>query len=165
MNIALAIRHMYPDVDSLRDFKVQDDGKGQYIAEWGIEGANQPTQEELQIAWIDFLKSEKLNELNIACQSTILSGFVGSNGHTYQFDFKDQDNITQQMLFLVNDPTIATIDWKTIDAGIITHTRDEFLQMCKDADAHKRSNFAKYWTLEGQLDILTTEEEIKNINW
>jgi XkdW protein/Domain of unknown function (DUF4376) len=164
MNIALAIRHMYPNADSLRDFKVQDDGKGQYIAEWSIKEA-QPTKEELQVAWIDYLKSEKLEELNVACQSTILGGFTASNGHVYQFDFKDQDNIAQQMLFIVNDLTIATIDWKTIDAGIVTHTRDEFLQMCKDADNHKRSNFAKYWTLEAQLNTLTTEDEIKNINW
>jgi hypothetical protein len=166
MNMALAIQHIYPNADSVTDFKVQDnnDGKGQFIAEWNLSEP-QPDGNQLKTAWLEILKANKLAELNNACQSTILDGFVATNGHTYQFDFKDQDNITQQMLFLVNDPTISSVQWKTVNAGVIVHTREEFLQMCKDADAHKRYNFGKYWTLEAQLKSAVTEVEIKSINW
>jgi hypothetical protein len=166
MIISLAIRHIYPNADSLRDFKVQDmgDGRGQFIIEWNMIEP-QPTLEELQTAWVDYLKGKKLSELSEACQSSILVGFTGTNGHQYQFDWKDQDNLTQQMLFLVGDPTINTVDWKTMDAGIISHTRAEFLQVCADANNHKRSNMGKYWTLEAQLNALTTEEEINSLSW
>jgi hypothetical protein len=166
MIISLAIKKLYPNADSLRDFRVQDmgDGRGQFIIEWNMTEP-QPTHEELQTAWINYLKDSKLAELSVACQSTILAGFTASNGHKYQFDFKDQDNLTQQMLLLVSDPTITTVDWKTMDAGIVSHTKEEFLQVCGDANNHKRLNMGKYWTLENQLASATTEEEIGNIIW
>jgi hypothetical protein len=166
MNIALAIQHIYPHADSLIDFKVQDDGdgKGQYIAEWNM-AEPKPDGNQLKTAWIDYLKQSKKQELSIACQNEILKGFTSANGHSYQFDFKDQDNLTQQMLFLVQDPTIEEISWKTLNEGVVVHTREEFLQVCKDADIHKRSNFGKYWSLEVQLNSATTEEEIVRIIW
>jgi hypothetical protein len=59
MNIAYAIMHIYPQAGPLIDFLVQDDsdGQGPYIAQWNLE-APQPTQEELQAAWEEYLAAE-----------------------------------------------------------------------------------------------------------
>lgn len=164
VNISQAVRWQYPDANPLVDFKVDVVNGEQKIVRWGLADP-QPTDNDLFNWWIEFLKKDKLEKLSDTCESTICNGFVGTNGHQYQFDYKDQDNLTQQMLFLVNDPTIVSIDWKTKDVGILTHTRDEFLQVCKDADSHKRSNFGKYWTLEAQVKSATTEDEINSIVW
>ena len=164
MIIEKAILTIYPNAIPLVNFNVQDDGQGQFIRDWSYSEP-QPTEEELQTAWIGYVRGKKLEELNNACQSSILNGFTGTNGHQYQFDWKDQDNLTQQMVFLVNDPTIATVDWKTKDVGIVSHTRAEFLQVCADANNHKRVNMGKYWTLEAELNTVTTEAEINVIVW
>lgn len=50
MNLSQAILHLHPDADPLRDFTVQDDGKGPFIAAWNLP-AEKPTKEELATAW------------------------------------------------------------------------------------------------------------------
>lgn len=50
MNIALAILHIYPDMDPLQSFRVQDEGGGSYIAIWN-DPRPQPTTAELDAAW------------------------------------------------------------------------------------------------------------------
>jgi hypothetical protein len=166
MQIALAIMQIYPDIQPIENFIVRDDsdGRGQYIDLWAFTEP-QPTQEQLQSAWLEVVRTTKLSELNNSCESAIIGGFVGANGHTYQFDYKDQDNLTQQMLFLVSDQTLTSVLWKTEDKGIISHTRSEFLQVCTDANNWKRSQMGKYWQLEAQVKGSTTEETINSIVW
>lgn len=166
MQLSLAITYIYPNAIPMQDFVVRDDsdGRGQYIDEWHLTDPK-PTQEQLDTAWIGHCKQDRISQLGYDCQNTIYSGFTGTNGHQYQFEDKDQANLTQQMLFLVNDPTIMSVSWKTLDVGVISHTRDEFLQVCKDANNFKSSNFGKYWTLEAQVNSATTEDEINAIVW
>jgi hypothetical protein len=165
MNLAQAIMHIYPDAVPMENFIVRDDndGRGAYLDYWDLPYPP-PTKEELDNALLGALKKDKKDELNEKCQSEILGGFTASNSHFYWFDFKDQDNLTQQMLFLVHDPTIDSVTWKT-GSGIITHTRDEFMQVCSDANSFKTGRFVKYWTLCAQLDACTTEDQINAIQW
>jgi hypothetical protein len=165
LSLAQKIMHIYPDAIPMVNFIVRNDGdgRGEYLEYWDLPSPP-PTQEELDNAVLGVLKKEKKDELNDKCQTEILSGFVASNGHFYWFDFKDQDNLTQQMVFLVHDPTINEVSWKTGE-GIISHTRDEFLRVCSDANAFKRNRFVKYWTLCAQLEACTTEEEVNAIQW
>ncbi|MFZ5658782.1 MAG: XkdW family protein [Pseudomonadota bacterium] len=51
MNIAQAILHLYPDMDPLHSFRVQDDGAGPYLAAWH-DPRPQPTPAELEHAWV-----------------------------------------------------------------------------------------------------------------
>lgn len=44
--IAEAIMYKYPNTDPTKDFIVQNDGEGSYIAEWNLR-APIPTQKEL----------------------------------------------------------------------------------------------------------------------
>jgi hypothetical protein len=51
VNIAQAIKRLHPDLESLIDFEVMDNGEGQFISEWKNESVSQPTEAELQTAW------------------------------------------------------------------------------------------------------------------
>lgn len=164
MNYAQAIQWKYPNADSLLDFKVESANGVQYLVEWKLLEPK-PNDEEIYQWWVEFVRESKLAELSIACQSSIYAGFTATNGHSYQFEEKDQGNIGQQLTLLLLDPLIASIQWKTKDAGIVVHTRDEFIALANDANNHKRSNMGKYWTLEAQVNSASTEEEINIFAW
>lgn len=165
MEKVLAIQFMYPNAVMFVDFSVINDGKNnETINMWKLENP-QPTDAELQTAWLGYVREKKQLELKTACEKTILSGFTATNGHNYQFDYKDQDNFTQQMLLYVSNPTdTTTVDWNT-DEGVVTHTREQFFTVCQDSTVHKRSNFAKYWGLLNSLALAQDEPSINAINW
>ncbi|AGE63129.1 hypothetical protein AW03_012830 [Bacillus subtilis HJ5] len=54
--IAEAIMFKYPSADPTRDFIVQNDGEGSYIAEWNLR-APIPTQKELESWWEELQKN------------------------------------------------------------------------------------------------------------
>ncbi|AGA22037.1 MULTISPECIES: XkdW family protein [Bacillus] len=56
MMIAEAIMFKYPSADPTRDFIVQNDGEGSYIAEWNLR-APIPTQKELETWWEELQKN------------------------------------------------------------------------------------------------------------
>ena len=72
MNIAQAIMHLFPQVNPMIDFIVQDDsdGEGPYIAHWGLEEP-EPTEEELQAAWDDFESLPVLEPLETEAEKII----------------------------------------------------------------------------------------------
>jgi hypothetical protein len=55
VNIAQALKQLFPQANPLIDFVVQDDcdGNGPYIAVWNLDEP-QPTEEELQSAWEEY---------------------------------------------------------------------------------------------------------------
>lgn len=76
MNISLAIRFLFPNVDPMFDFEVWDNGDGPYIAVWNQEQP-QPTEAELQTAWEAYQKAEvnkppKLTEMEKLQQENAL---------------------------------------------------------------------------------------------
>lgn len=49
MNLAGALRYLFPNADPIRDYEIRDEGQGAFIAEWRLAAA-QPTAAELQAA-------------------------------------------------------------------------------------------------------------------
>lgn len=49
MNLANALRYLFPNASPLRDYEIRDEGAGAYIAVWNLQAA-QPTEAELQAA-------------------------------------------------------------------------------------------------------------------
>lgn len=49
MNLAHALRYLFPNASPQRDYEIRDDGSGPYIAIWNLQAA-QPTVAELQAA-------------------------------------------------------------------------------------------------------------------
>jgi len=112
-------------------------------------------------------KKDKIDKLNEACEETILAGFYcGANGHYYEFSAYDQMNFTQQYLLLVSNPELTDpIRWKTEDAGVLEHSREEFIAVCEVAEKHKRGNIEKYWELKALVESADTFEEVNAIEW
>jgi hypothetical protein len=69
----------------------------------------------------------------------------------------------QSILILQGD--VSEIQWKTKDAGVVTHTVEEFDQIIRDAKIHKLLNQQKYWLLEQQVLNATIKEEVLAIVW
>jgi hypothetical protein len=165
MNIELAVMHKYPHATPNSNFFVRKNKEKAYIYEWNLT-EKKPSEEDLMNWWIDYKKQESLRALKNSVNQSITSSFTSiKTGHSYDFEEHDQSNMTQQMLLFVNNPTLNEVDWKTNDAGIVKHTREEFFAVVDDANNHKRSNLAKFWAKEFALKNATTVEEIEAITW
>lgn len=168
MNLALAIKQLFPAADLLNDFLIRDDcdGNGPYIAVWNLPDP-QPTQTELEAAWLEVRKKEKIEELNKACEVAIEAGFTSSiTSHTYRYN-KDEDqiNLLDAEAELKNDTSIAGGNWKTLDVGPVYHTRDQLLAVVKEGRWHKKRMVDKYWAKKTAVQKATTEAHINEIIW
>jgi len=118
-------------------------------------------------------KQEKIKELDLKCEATILEGFMIPEDHEdpalagnfYSFDLYDQLNFNLQVTYIdVVTPT-EPIYWKTENKGILPHTIQQFMEVCKHAERHKRGNIEKYWALKEQVMNCQTIEEVEAITW
>jgi hypothetical protein len=114
-------------------------------------------------------KDNKLNELNKVCNQSISKGFYSSvlgEEHFYRFNLEeDQINFNQQATMLLLNASVTSVYWKTEDAGILLHSREQFLQLLDDASNHKQNNIDYYWQLKNQVLNATTIEEVNSIVW
>ncbi len=110
-------------------------------------------------------KQDKIQQIKNTCNNTIYAGFKATNGHTYKFDLNYQNNFNQTMLMLNSDPTMTQVKFNTQDAGMIDHTKDDFLQVCKDAAAFKQEMLYKYFELQGQVLAAQDYLSVDEINW
>jgi hypothetical protein len=114
---------------------------------------------------LNYHKQLKIELLSEQCEETIINGFTASNGHHYRLNRDDQINMIGQKDELMEDPTITTVPWKTEDAGYIEHTREEWLQVYREAFAFKKQNLFKYKDLKQQVLDAATHEEILAVSW
>lgn len=165
VNVGECLASMYPSADPVKDYIVFDEGEGQFIKEWNLPYP-QPTEEELIGGWIAILKQKKIAEFHNLCTETIMLGFTSrSMGYQYGFNELDQMNMTQQMLLFLNKPELTIVDWKTEDAGVITHTRQQFLTVVTEADTHKRGWINYYWNKKIEINNQTTVEGVHSVEW
>ena len=127
--------------------------------------ANPPINPTLQQA-----QQAKILALNSYCNQLIQSGFPSSAtgvSHQYKFDMEYQGNMSQDGTMLALDPTIDSVPWPTINAGVVPHTRDQFIQLCKDAKTWKDTNVYHYFALKAQVLAVTTTtvDQVNAINW
>ena len=117
---------------------------------------------------LPFERQSKIQELNIACNQDILSGFSSSaigEKHEYKFDYEYQGNFDKKLGILSMIPTIQTVDWPTKDAGIITHTREQFLQVCLDGQSWIESNLFRYFRMKAEIEVMENIDEIASVKW
>jgi hypothetical protein len=110
-------------------------------------------------------KKDKIQEMSSVCEQKIIEGFLASNGHHYRTNRDDQLNMLGKKIDIQDNVNILTVYWKTEDVGYVTHTREEWLQMFKEACHHKELNLFKYNTLKMQVENATTDAEILAVNW
>ena len=169
MELATTIMYMYPNAEPFVDFIVQNDnnGLGDYISMWNLPDP-QPTADQLNASYFQYLQASKITDLKTKCQATIYGGFsANSTGHFYTMDQQDQDNMTQKMLLIVHDTgnTITTFNVKTRDAGVVMHTRDDFLNVCLEAGNFKETNMNRCWNLINNVYSANTAGDLSLIKW
>lgn len=111
-------------------------------------------------------KQLKIDNLNRTCDTQIDEGFTSSNGHRYRLTRDDQINMMGRKSELKEDETITQVDWKTEDAGYITHTREEWLNVVyREAFNYKESQIYKYNQLKQQVLACVSIDEINAVVW
>jgi hypothetical protein len=108
------------------------------------------------------LKKESLNE---DCENTILGGFTATNGHIYRCNRDDQTNMIGQKDELRDDPTILEVEWRTEDEGYISHTREDWLQVYREAFVFKKTQLFKCKSLKQRATDATSHDEIIAVKW
>lgn len=101
--IAIAIRTLRPDLSSLSDFVVQDDGNGPYLVEGSMQ--NPPTQEE-----VDALTEEQLDSAQIRMNGPLSVTAAQAKLALYNADLYEQVKQAAEVyppmkIFFDNAPT------------------------------------------------------------
>jgi hypothetical protein len=134
--------------------------EGLFKAKWdGTTWVESATIDHLGIA-----KEKKIAELNNLCRETILNGYaIGT--YEYENELHDQRNLALKGLKVLMDTNITSVAHKTKNAGVVTHTRDEFLNVVKAADTHIETNLTKYRDLKTKVKNALTVADIEAIIW
>ncbi|MGG4440495.1 DUF4376 domain-containing protein [Brevibacillus fortis] len=144
------------DSDKFSQYQYRIDPKSQTII-WDL---TPPT------ASIDQVKAAKIDLLNNECFKAIHAGFISTaTKHSFRFNEEDQANFSQQSTLFLLKPELTETQWKTENAGIVTLTRAQFIDVVFEAGQHKQQQIEKYWTLKGNVESATTKEEVDRINW
>lgn len=121
---------------------------------------------KIETITLDELKVLKIAALKQLCDEATESGFVSpSLGYRFGFSPKNQDDIRSQVLLFLANPAKVDCQWNTEDAGIVVLTRDQFLNLLPEGEAHTRANIGKLWGLVGQVGAATSKEEVQNVSW
>jgi hypothetical protein len=113
-------------------------------------------------------KFMKIEQLNYLCNQTIKAGFTSSalgTPHQYKSDYDDQINTIGCLTLLNADSTLQSMIFKTVDAGFMIHTREQFLKLYKDGEEFKRNNITIYNTKKFQVLNALTKDEVIAIKW
>lgn len=144
-----------------------------------------PEEEQARQLSLEEVKSQKVQELYMKCDEAISRGFVSTvidvNNVPYEFYYAEKDqlklngqanliNIWLNRLSL-GEITQAEFDtkfpiaWNTKSHGWVNFSYQEFVQILDDTSNHERNNYGKRTSLEAQVDIATTPEEVQLIVW
>lgn len=114
---------------------------------------------------LESLKVARISKLKEESTSSIYDGFVSeSTGYSFGFNELDQVNFTQRMLTIVAGAT-GPFKWKTKDAGVVELTKEEFIVVIQEAEAHKLDNQEHYWQLEELILSAETNAQVDSIAW
>ena len=164
-SLALAITQIYPHLTPFVDFRVFDDGSGQQILNW-TASVPQPTQQQLDSAWLIVARNLKIDELRASYQNAISGTFASSAlgvAHTY-LAVQAQENYNSEVHRYLIDPTYTSTLVDTVDAGLLSHTKTQFFQVFMDGHDFVISQRVKLDNYITQVST-ATETQLSTINW
>lgn len=112
---------------------------------------------------LEELKQEKIQQLKLQCNQTILSGFNYNNEH-YNLDYEDQIN----MEAIKNNLLLGLMtecEYYPSGQPCRIYTKEEFLALYSTGMTFKTSNIQRCKALIEKVENATTKEEINAINW
>jgi hypothetical protein len=114
------------------------------------------------------VQKQKKAELSTQCKAAIIGGFTSlalGVAHTYPSDEEAQRNFHSELDRIKLDPTYTEIYFKTMDAGYLPHTVDQFTQVFIEGHTFGRQQIAHLNDLKSQVDAAKTLAEIDAITW
>lgn len=121
---------------------------------------------------LEQVRDQKLAELQGARDSAIYTAFKSDalgELKTYGYDREAAQNFRDKGLKLTFDASITSIPWYTLeDRAFVTHTRDEFIEVLKDAGNREELLKMEYYVLEAQVENAyrnENREALLSISW
>ncbi len=154
--------------DGPRHFNpVLTDGQGNLIYKWNGTQMVERTQDEIYP--LSYWKQKKSEDFMSQRDSEVQAGFltnaVASTPNIQMgYDPVDKNNYQSLATMLNLDPTITSVNFLTGN-GMVTFTRDEFIQVIKDAYNHESSLVYKSLTLKAQVDAAVDKASLDAIVW
>lgn len=110
----------------------------------------------------------KIDELNIAFQSTVNQGFSSSadgTARTYPLDPSNMVKWSGAMSVVDNNSVSANLIIKDIAGNKVTVTPDQFKQLATDGFNYFMQQEQHLWSLEVQVEACTSVDDINAITW
>ncbi|MBU7316234.1 DUF4376 domain-containing protein [Paenibacillus oleatilyticus] len=170
-------------VSSIITYKDSEGGKQTAIVQGHIvavpvpEGLHLPKWDFTQEQWIEgkpadelliLQKASKLAELKRLCTEAIEGTFTSSalgEEHVYSFDMEAQLNFQSTKELMNMHPNFTQTSWKTRDAGVLMHTKEQFTRLWLDGQMHKTNLIEKFRRLEKELEHATSVDAVNSIRW
>lgn len=133
--------------------------KGQFVKGAWVEGM---AQSDL----LPILRTQKINQLrasfNQAVNGTFTSNALGV-AHTY-LAVQAQENYNSEVHRYLIDPNYTSTLVDTVDAGLLSHTKQQFFQVFMDGHDYVISQRSKLDSLITQVNT-ATQAQLSSINW
>lgn len=117
---------------------------------------------------IEYMKEQKNKQLEKQCDATIMGGFPSNAlgaSHTYQSMLIDEIWLNSTIHRFNIDPNFTTVNYKTIDAGYLPHTKEQFFQVFIDGHAWGDNQITKLNQLKAQVAAATDQAGLDAITW
>lgn len=172
MDYGLALKQKYPNIDKSQ-YELMVDAAGNFsITKWNVAGTPKPSITDLENYYntnmLDYFKTQKKSELQAQRDTAVYSGFTSSalgTSHQYLSDPTSMAYYMATMLRFTNDPTFSSINWWTIDAGYLAHTKAQFIQLFNDAHQFGLDQDEQLAKLNADVDAAKTPDAINAITW
>jgi Domain of unknown function (DUF4376) len=119
-----------------------------------------------EVISLDELKKSRQDELMNIYKESIISGFTSSaTGENIRYGYKEQDQLNYSKLanlFALNPTKTSTI-LGSDSHGVVTLSKEQFLQFMEDAEQYEMSMYVRRKELEEQINSTTTIDELQAI--
>jgi hypothetical protein len=154
--------------DTGRHFNsILTDDQGNFIYKW--DGTKMVVRTQDEIYPLSFWKQKKIEEVMNQRDSEILAGFltnavVSTPNILMGYDPVDRNNYQALATMLNLDPAMTSVNFLT-DHGMVAFTRDEFIQVIKDAYNHESALVYKGLNLKSQINTAPDKASLDAIVW
>lgn len=171
MDFGWSLMQMYPNSNPSQ-YEIIANPDGSFtITQWNVPNTPKPNESDVVAYWntngINLLRQQKINELrasfNQAVNGTFTSNAMGV-AHTY-LAVQAQENYNSEVHRYLIDPTYSSTLVDTVDAGLISHSKDQFFQVFKDGHDFVVQQRQQLEKLISDVNTATTPTAINLIKW
>lgn len=149
------------EYDTLRS--ILDSGKTPEEPEPDQEPVDEPSPSHD----LDYLKEKKISALNKACNEQIVAGFSIplSDGETYRFTMKDEDQIALMLLISRAQAGETDLDFYAADRKCLVLSTEDALTLGNYAIGFRSYHVAYYRCLADWVDAMLTAEDVASVQY